>query len=73
MPPDADLLSIILASLRDLRRPFRPKWIKAHQDNVSSYESLLFAARLNVDADFLATRYRDHGRLRCRSSVDYRR
>ena len=73
MPPDADLLSIISASLRDIRRPFRPKWIKAHQDNVSSYESLPFAARLNVDADFLATRYRDHGRLRCRPSVDFRR
>ena len=72
MPPDADLLSIISASLRDLRRPFRPKWIKAHQDNVSSYERLPFAARLNVDADFLATRYRDHGRLRCRSHVDHR-
>ena len=73
MPPDADLLSIISVSLRDLRCSFRPKWIKAHQDNVSSYESLPFAARLNVNADFLATRYREHGRLRCRSHVDHRR
>jgi hypothetical protein len=70
MSPDADLLSIISASLRDLRCSFRPKWIKAHQDNVSLVP---FAARLNVDADFLATRYREHGRLRYRSHVDHRR
>ena len=72
MPPDADLLPIISASLCVLRRPFRPRWIKAHQDNVSSYASLPFAARLNVDADFLATRYREHGRLRCNAVVDHR-
>jgi hypothetical protein len=72
MPPDADLLSIISDSLRALRRPFRPRWIKAHQDSRIAYERLPFAARLNIDADFLATRYREHGRLRCSAMVDHR-
>ena len=72
MPSDADLLSIIASSLRVLKRPFRPIWVKAHQDNLISYDRLPLAARLNIDADFLATRYREHGRLRCRSYVDHR-
>ena len=29
------------------------------------------AARLNIDADFLATRYRQHGRLRSMASIDH--
>ena len=72
MPPDSDLLSIISTSLKALRRSFRPIWIKAHQDDQCSYERLPLAARLNIDADFLATRYREHGRLRCISIVDHR-
>ncbi|KAI2508454.1 hypothetical protein MHU86_5981 [Fragilaria crotonensis] len=72
MPSDADLLSIISSSLRVLRRPFRPVWIKAHQDDSIAYNALPLAARLNIDADFLATRYREHGRLRCRPMVDHR-
>jgi hypothetical protein len=72
MPPDADLLSIISSSLRILKRSFRPIWVKAHQDASISYDRLPLPARLNIDADFLATRYREHGRLRSRSSVDHR-
>jgi hypothetical protein len=72
MPFDADLLSIIFSSLSVLRRPFQPVWIKAHQDDSIAYDSLPLAARLNIDADFLATRYREHGRLRCRPIVDHR-
>ena len=37
-----------------------------------SYDKLPLAARLNIDADFLATRYRQHGRLRSCSSLDHR-
>ena len=73
MPNDADLISIINASLRQLKRPFRPIWVKAHQDNTISYDKLPFHARLNIDADFLATRYRHHGRLRNSERVDHRR
>ena len=72
MPPDADLISIISSSLQILRRPFRPRWVKAHQDSRIAYEKLPLNARLNIDADFLATRYREHGRLRCSSMVDHR-
>ena len=72
MPSDADLLSIIASSLCTLRRSFRPIWVKAHQDNSISYDRLPLAACLNIDADFLATRYREHRRLRCIPSVDHR-
>ena len=72
MPLDADLLSIISSSLRVLKRSVRPIWVKAHQDVSISYDRLPLPARLNIDADFLATRYRDHGRLRSRSMVDHR-
>ncbi len=72
MPSDADLLSIISSSLRVLKRSVRPIWVKAHQDVSISYDRLPLPARLNIDADFLATRYRDHGRLSSRSLVDHR-
>ena len=72
MPPDADLLSIISSCRRKLRRPFIPIWVKAHQDDTIAYDKLPLAARLNIDADFLATRYRQHGRLLARSSLEHR-
>jgi hypothetical protein len=71
MPPDADLLTIISDCLHTLRRPFKAKWIKAHQDRVASYDSLPLPARLNIDADFLATRYRSQGKLRTSAQVDH--
>ena len=71
MPHDADLMSIIKAMLKELRRPFSLQWVKAHQDDIASYDSLPLAARLNIDADFLATRYRSRGRLRPSESVDH--
>ena len=46
MPPDVDLLTIISGCLKTLRRPFKAKWIKAHQDRVASYDSLPMAAHL---------------------------
>ena len=73
MPDDPDLVSIIKLHLQELRRPFTPIWIKGHQDSLQSYESLPFHARLNIDADFLATRYRQRGRLRSSSSSDHQR
>ena len=71
MPFDVDLLTIISTCLKDLRRPFKAKWIKAHQDRATSYDSLPLAARLNIDADFLATRYCSHGKLTSSSTVDH--
>ena len=72
MPPDSDLLSIISICRRKLKRPFTPYWVRAHQDNSMAYDKLPVSARLNVDADFLATRYRQHGRFRAIASVDHR-
>jgi hypothetical protein len=72
MPHDADLLSIISSCRRQLRRPFTPIWVRAHQDNSMPYDKLPLAARLNIDADFLATRYREHGRLRASAMIDHR-
>jgi hypothetical protein len=37
-----------------------------------AYDKLPVSARLNIDADFLATRYRQHGRLRATQLVDHR-
>ena len=72
MPPDSDLLSIITSCRRQLGRPFKPQWVRAHQDISIAYDKLPLAARLNIDADFLATRYRQHGRLRGIASIDHR-
>ncbi|KAI2498313.1 hypothetical protein MHU86_16183 [Fragilaria crotonensis] len=71
MPDDADLISLIATLYRELRRPFRPEWVKGHQDSLQSYEHLPFKARLNIDADFLATRYRLRGRLKSSPLVDH--
>jgi hypothetical protein len=72
MPPDSDLLSIIASCRRQLKRPFTPHWVRAHQDETTAYDKLPLAARLNVDADFLATRYRQHGRLRAIAFIEHR-
>ena len=71
MPNDVDLLSLISILLTELRRPFKPEWVRGHQDSLQSNERLPFKARLNIDADFLATRYRKHGRLRSSPRVDH--
>ena len=71
MPSDSDLLTIISKCLRVLNRPFRPAWVKAHQDDRTPYDKLPLAARLNIDADFLATRYRENGRLRAIAQIDH--
>ena len=46
-------------------------WIKGHQDRLNSYDSLPFLVRLNVSADFLATRYRLRGKLKSSQRVDH--
>jgi hypothetical protein len=71
MPNDADLLSLIASLMRELRRPFTPEWVKGHQDTLESYANLPFKARLNIDADFLATRYRQRGRLKSSIHTDH--
>ena len=71
MPFDANLLSRNASHLKVLRRPFTLHWGKVYQDTITAYESLPLTARLNVDADFLATRYRQRGRLHQTARVDH--
>jgi hypothetical protein len=55
-----DILSIISDNLPDIGRKLEGKWVKAHQDDDNPYNELNRDARLNADADKLATWYRDH-------------
>ena len=71
MPDDADLLALIRSCLIELRRPVTPEWSKGHQDSLKTYTSLPYKVRLNVDADFLATRYRQRGRLFISTTTDH--
>ncbi|KAI2503242.1 hypothetical protein MHU86_11179 [Fragilaria crotonensis] len=70
-PNEADLLSIIASLLQELRCKVVYAWIKGHQDRLNSYDSLPFLVRLNVSADFLATRYRLRGKLKSSQRVDH--
>jgi hypothetical protein len=54
-PDNCDYLSLIKELFRELRRPLQAQWIKSHQDSSSPYEKLSADAKLNVDADKLAT------------------
>jgi hypothetical protein len=54
-PNNVDILSIIADNLPALGRKLNGKWVKAHQDDDHDYDELNREARLNVDADKLAT------------------
>ena len=71
MPYDADLISMIASFRLELRGRFQPVWVKGHQDKLNSYENLPISARLNVDADCLATRYRQRGRYKSSEKVPH--
>ncbi|KAI2494170.1 hypothetical protein MHU86_20364 [Fragilaria crotonensis] len=70
-PTTRILFPLISTLIREIRRPLRLEWVKGHQDSLQSYEKLPLKAHLNIDADFLATRYRNRGRLKSSSSVDH--
>jgi hypothetical protein len=71
MPYDADLISMIATLRGELRCRFQSVWVKGHQDNLTSYDHLPISARLNIDADYLATRYRQRGRLKSSEKVPH--
>ena len=71
MPDDSDLLALIRGCLTELRRPVIPQRIKGHQDSLKTYNNLPYKVRLNVDADFLATRYQHRGRLFSSKTTDH--
>lgn len=66
LPPDADLLAIIRQSKQYSRSSFTSVWVKGHQDSLTPRAPISLAASLNIQADQLATEYRDSGA--CRSS-----
>jgi hypothetical protein len=57
-PANSDYLLVIRALRKELGRPIKTEWVKGHQENGTAYENLSATARHNVDADALATRYR---------------
>ena len=58
-PDNSDYLMVIRSLRRELGKPIEPIWVKGHQDEDTSYEELSASAKHNVDADTLATWYRD--------------
>ena len=59
-PENSDYLLVIRSLRRELGRPIATEWVKGHQDTGTSYENLSTVAQHNVDADALATWYRDN-------------
>jgi hypothetical protein len=70
-PFEVDLLSLIKRLIRDIRQKISFNWIKGHQDDLRSYSTLPRSVQLNIDADFLATRYRVRGKLRPSPQVEH--
>ena len=70
MPPDADLLSIILRHSLAIKCWIRHCWVKGHQD-ASALTTLSKAATLNVKADELATGYRTYDSLHSSSKIEH--
>lgn len=71
LPPDSDLLTLISSLMWELRRSIVMKWVKGHQDKLTAYDTLSTDAKLNMTADFLATRYRLRGRIKPTSHLDH--
>jgi hypothetical protein len=70
-PYDSDLLLMIRSLLIEIRHHVSFKWVKGHQDSLLSYNKLPMNAQLNIDADFLATRNRQRGRLKFSCHVEH--
>ena len=63
-PDHSDYISLIRELQREIRRPIKSIWVKGHQDDAEDYEKLTPHAKLNVDADHLATQYQATGKNR---------
>ena len=70
MPPDCDLISLILSFSTSIKRNIRRCWVRGHQDSRMN-EPLSLAAKLNITADALATEYRLNGRLKSSEKLDH--
>ena len=56
-PNDHDYMTAIRELTMSLRKRIKSQWIKGHQDDRTPYENLSRDAKLNVDADNLATQH----------------
>ena len=63
-PDNIDLLSTIRELHRELRRPLKAQWIKRHQDKDRDYDKLSPDAKLNVDADDVASKFHQRKRAK---------
>ena len=70
MPPDCDLISLILSFSTSIKRNIRRCWVRGHQDSRMN-EPLSLAAKLNITADALATEYRLNGLLKSSEKLDH--
>jgi hypothetical protein len=70
-PDDLDFMTIIIECTRELKRNIKISWTKGHQDEQCPYEKLSLRARLNVDADRLATLHRLRGKLKSTEHTDH--
>ena len=58
-PEDNDYMTAIRELSKSLGRKITTQWIKGHQDEITPYEKLSRAAKLNVDVDNLATAHQE--------------
>ncbi|KAI2493658.1 hypothetical protein MHU86_20873 [Fragilaria crotonensis] len=70
MPNDADLISKIRQHLKSIKCKFTHRWIKGHQDSHFN-RHLSTPAKLNIEADLLASRYRTNGSLTSSQGCDH--
>ncbi len=66
-----DLLAFIKQLNSELRRPIKFTWIKGHQDDQTTYDKLSWRAKLNVDADRLATNHRLQQSTQSSPAIDH--
>ena len=56
-PKEADIITAIIRTRHRNRLTNRWKWIRGHQDRTSKWDDLSEEARLNVQADNIASKY----------------
>ena len=64
-------LSTITELYREFRRPMQAHWIKSHQDSKIPYDDISREAKLNVDANELATRCHTLPRSKSQQTTDH--
>ena len=71
-PENSDYITTLTELIKELHRPVDLHWVKGHQDDDRQYDQLPREARLNVDADGLATQqYQAPRRQQPMRSIDH--